>query len=69
MNFGSENEILEFKESTGELHQAIESISAILNKHSYGKVLFGVFDNGDIKGQIVTDSTIRNISDSIIRDI
>ncbi len=69
MNFGNENEIIEFKESTGELHQAIESISAIINKHGYGKVLFGVFDNGDIKGQIVADSTIRNISDSIIRDI
>ena len=69
MNFGEESEILEFKESTSELHQAIESIGAILNKHGYGKVLFGVFDNGELKGQVISDSTIRNLSDSILRDI
>ena len=34
MNFGKESEILEFKESTSELHQAIESIGAILNKRT-----------------------------------
>ena len=69
MNFGEESEILEFKESTSELHQAIESIGAILNKHGYGKVLFGVFNNGELKGQVISDSTIRNLSDSILRDI
>ena len=35
MNLGKENETLEFKESTGELHQGIESVAAILNKHGY----------------------------------
>lgn len=33
------------------------------------KVLFGVFDNGELKGQVISDSTIRNLSDSILRDI
>ena len=56
MNFGKESETIEFKESTGELHQAIESIASIVNKHSYGELYFGVKDNGDIKGQIITDS-------------
>lgn len=69
MNFGKESETIEFKESTGELHQAIESIASIVNKHSYGELYFGVKDNGDIKGQIITDSTIKSVADGIIRDI
>lgn len=69
MNFGNETETKEFKESTGELHQAIEAIAAILNKHSRGELYFGVKDNGDLKGQIVNDSTIRSITDGILRDI
>lgn len=42
MNLGNESEILEFKESTGELHQAIESIASILNKHGYGELYFAL---------------------------
>ncbi len=49
MNLGIESELLEFKESTAELHQAIESIVSMLNKHGYGELYFGVKDNGDIK--------------------
>lgn len=69
MNLGLENEILEFKETTGELHQAIESIAAILNKHNAGVLYFGVLDNGDVKGQIISDNTIKNVTDGIYRDI
>ena len=69
MNIGHENETTEFKESTAELHQAIESISSILNKHGYGIVYFGVKDNGDICGQIVSDSTLKTIYDAVLRDI
>lgn len=69
MNLGRESEILEFKESTGELHQAIEAISAILNKHGYGELYFGVLDNGEVKGQIVMDSTIKSVVDGLMRDI
>ncbi|MCI7558643.1 MAG: ATP-binding protein, partial [Clostridium sp.] len=61
MNLGIESEILEFKETTGELHQAIESIVSILNKHGYGELYFGVKDNGEVKGQIVKDSTIKTV--------
>lgn len=43
MNFGKESEIFEFKESTSELHQAIESIDAILNKHGYEKSIIWSF--------------------------
>lgn len=50
MNFGNESEIKEFKESTGEMYQAIEAIAAILNKHSCGELYFGVKDDGTLKG-------------------
>lgn len=69
MNLGKESETLEFKESTSELHQAIESIAAMLNKNQYGEILFGVYDNGGVKGQIISDATIKTVSDGISRDI
>lgn len=33
INFGHETEELEFKRSTGEVHDAMKDIVAILNKH------------------------------------
>lgn len=69
MNLGNESEILEFKESTSERREGCESIAAIVNKHGYGVLYFGVYDNGDIKGQIVKDSTLKDLADSIMRDI
>ena len=69
MNIGKESETLEFKLTTGELHQGIESIAAILNKHGYGELFFGVADSGEVKGQPVTDATIRTVTDGILRDI
>ena len=42
INLGKENEQIEYKKSTGELDDAMKSISAILNKHGKGKILFGV---------------------------
>lgn len=69
MNLGIESEVLEFKETTGEKHEALESIAAMINKHGYGTLYFGVKDNGDIKGQIIKDSTIKDLTESIFRDI
>lgn len=69
MNLGNESELIEFKESTGELHQAIESVASILNKHGYGELYFGVKDNGEVKGQVVKDSTIKMVVDGLMRDI
>jgi len=69
MNIGNESETIEFKMSTGELHQAIESIAAILNKHGYGELFFGIDDRGEVKGQDISDTTIKTVSDSILRDI
>ena len=69
MNLGKESETVEFKESTGEKHQGLESIAAILNKHGYGELFFGVYDNGEVKGQQTSDSTIKELGESISRDI
>ena len=69
MNFGIESETVEFKQSTGELHQAIEAIAAILNKHGYGELYFGVDDHGELKGQAISDNTIKTVTDGILRDI
>ena len=41
MNLGIETEKLEFKKSTGELKEAMQSISAILNKHQHGELILG----------------------------
>ena len=65
MNFGHEDETLEFKKSTGELNEAMNSISAMLNKHGRGTIYFGVWPNGEAKGQIVTESTLREVSRKI----
>ena len=50
-NIGMEPEQIEYKKTTGELKEAIISIVAILNKHGFGELYFGVRNNGDILGQ------------------
>ena len=69
MNFGIEDEILEFKKTTGEINEATQSICAILNKHGHGTLYFGVLPNGEAKGQIVNDSTLRDVSRKIFETI
>ena len=51
MIIGRETEIIEFKKSTSELKEALQSMSAILNKHQHGFIYFGVKDNGEVVGQ------------------
>ncbi len=62
MVIGSESETVEFKLTTGERNEAVESIAAILNKHCRGTVYFGVDDSGYVKGQQISDSTKKDIS-------
>lgn len=68
-NLGKETETREFKLSTASIHQAIESAVAMLNKHGRGEIYFGVADDGEIKGQPISDSTIRDIAEAFSRDI
>jgi ATP-dependent DNA helicase RecG len=65
LGLGIETEILEFKKSTGELKEAMNSICAILNKHQHGELYFGVRPDGTVIGQIVTEESLREVSQKI----
>lgn len=69
MNLGKETETLEFKKSTGEIKEAMISISSILNKHGIGTIYFGVKPNGDIIGQDVSESSLRDVSRLVYESI
>ena len=69
MNLGKESEMLEFKKTTGELKEAMVSISAILNKHGVGTLYFGVKPNGDVTGQDVSESSLRDVSRLVYESI
>lgn len=56
-----ESEILEFKNSTGSLTAGMQTVCAFLNGETGGTVIFGVKDDGQITGQIVTDKTKKEI--------
>lgn len=64
-----ENEVIEFKKTTGELKESIISIVSILNKHQSGKLYFGIKDNGEIIGQDVSSKTLREVSKTISENI
>lgn len=69
MTFGYETETTEFKKSTGELKEAIISLSSMLNKHSHGTVYFGVRNDGTIVGQKIGDRTLRDVSQMVANSI
>ena len=69
MNLGKETETLEFKKTTGEMKEAMISISSILNKHGIGTLYFGVKPNGDICGQDVSESSLRDVSRAVYESI
>lgn len=59
-----ESETLEFKRSTGELREALETSCAFLNGQS-GKVVIGVKPDGTLTGQQISDKTMREIADAM----
>lgn len=69
MNLGKETETLEFKKSTGEIREAMVSISSILNKHGIGTIYFGVKPNGDVTGQNISESSLRDVSRIVYESI
>lgn len=69
MNLGKETETLEFKKTTGEMKAAMVSISSILNKHGIGTLYFGVKPNGDVSGQDVSESSLRDVSRAVYESI
>ena len=64
-----EDEYIEFKKTTGELNEAMVSISSILNKHRQGKVYFGLKNDGTPVRFTITDSTLRDVTRKIIESI
>jgi len=64
-----EDEITEFKRTTGELNEGMVSISSILNKHRKGTLYFGVKNDGTPHNFTITDSTIRDVSRKIFEAI
>lgn len=69
MNIGKETENLEFKKTTSELKEAIISIVSILNKHGIGTLYFGIKPNGDVIGQTVSESSLRDVSRAVYDNI
>jgi ATP-dependent DNA helicase RecG len=65
MNIGRESERVEFKRSTSQLSEGLVSMVAIINKHTYGTIFFGVDDSGEVVGQQVGAMTERDISRKI----
>src|SRR5579862_4706831 len=57
---------LEYKKTTGELTEGLQSVCAFLNGHG-GTVLFGVKPDGAITGQQVSDGTLRDIAQALDR--
>jgi ATP-dependent DNA helicase RecG len=57
---------LEFKRSTGELREALQTVCAFLNGAG-GMVLFGIRPDGKAEGQHVTEQTLREIAQAMDR--
>lgn len=57
---------LEFKRTTGELREGLQTVCAFLNSRG-GHVLFGVNRKGELEGQQVSEQTIHEITDAIDR--
>lgn len=59
-----ESETLEFKKTTGERREGMQSLCAMLN-HRGGSVLFGIDPGGQINGQQVSDRTVEEVAQEI----
>lgn len=57
------------KKTTGEMKEAMVSISSILNKHGIGTLYFGVKPSGDVIGQDVSESSLRDVSRAVYESI
>lgn len=65
MIFSQETETMEFKKTTSELKEGVNSVCAILNKHNKGELYFGIHNSGKVLGQEVSDKTLREVSQAI----
>ena len=61
-----EGERLELKETTGQRSEACRALCAFLNKDG-GCVVFGATDKAEVRGQQVSDKTLRELSEAFGR--
>ena len=61
-----ESDTIEFKRSTGEMKEAMQTLCGFLNGMG-GTVLFGVKPDGAIEGQEISDQTLRDIAQATDR--
>lgn len=69
MNLGMETETVEYKRSTSEMREGMESIASILDKHGQGTLYFGVRNDGEVVGQEVSEKTLRDVSQAVANHI
>lgn len=65
VDYGTESEFVEFKESTSELKEGVKSIASMLNKNKHAVLYFGITNKGKVIGQEASDNTLRAISQAI----
>ncbi|WP_419946328.1 RNA-binding domain-containing protein [Candidatus Poriferisodalis sp.] len=58
-----ESETVEFKATTGQRHEAVKTLSAMLNGRG-GQVIFGVNPKGNVTGQQVGEDTLTDITNA-----
>ena len=54
-----ESETQELKKSTAQLERALKAVCGFLN-HKGGIIYFGINNHGEIEGQDVSDTTLKN---------
>lgn len=65
LTLGPENEWVEYKASTSELRAGVASLAAMLNKHRTATLYFGVTDEGEVKGQLTSKATAKDVRSAI----
>lgn len=64
-----ESETVELKTSLAELKQGLTSLVAMLNKHGQADLWFGIAPSGKPVGLMVTDKTLRDVSQALAAHI
>ena len=65
----SESDTVEFKTSLAELKQGLISLVAMLNQHGQADVWFGISPSGQPAGLMVTEKTLRDVSQALAAHI
>lgn len=65
MSIKRETEHIEYKSSVSQISKALESLSAMLNKHGEGCVFFNVDDKGKPIKKDISSKTLKDISEAI----